>query len=74
MGKWTDGLTTGEKFAFNRYYMADPYLKKIQDDTLPVPTLADKARRILRLNLRTNMDTETSLTAASPLSNTESNR
>lgn len=56
MGTWTDGLTTGEKFAFNRYYMADPYLKKIQEGKLPMSSLDDKVRRILRLNLRTNMD------------------
>lgn len=56
MGTWTDGLTTGEKLAFNRYYLADPYLKKIQDGTLPVASLNDKVRRILRLNFRTNMN------------------
>lgn len=56
MGTYTDGLTTGEKFAFNRYYMADPYLKKIQSGVLPISSLDEKVRRILRLNLRTNMD------------------
>ncbi len=56
MGTYTDGLTTGEKFAFNRYYLADPYLKKIQAGELPESSLDDKVRRILRLNFRTNMD------------------
>lgn len=56
MGTYTDGLTSGEKFAFNRYYLADPYLKKIQDGVLPLSTLDDKVRRILRLNLRTSMN------------------
>ncbi len=56
MGTWTDGLTTGEKFAFERYFMATPYLKKIQNGTLPVSSLDEKVRRILRLNFRTNMD------------------
>lgn len=56
MGTWTDGLTTGEKFAFDRYYLANPYLKKIQSGELPVSTLDDKVRRILRLNFRTNMN------------------
>ena len=56
MGTYTDGLTGGEKLAFNRYYMADPYLEKIQNGELSISTLDEKVRRVLRLNLRTNMD------------------
>lgn len=56
MGTYTDGLTGGEKLAFDRYYLARPYLEKIEKGELPMSSLDDKVKRILRLNLRTNMD------------------
>ncbi len=56
MGTWTDGLTWGESFAYDNYYLAQPYLKKIKDGELPISTLDDKVRRVLRLTFRTNMD------------------
>lgn len=56
MGTWTNGLTWGESFAYDNYYMAQPYLKKLKSGELPMSTIDDKVRRILRLNFRTNMD------------------
>lgn len=56
MGTWTNGLTWGESFAYNNYYMASPYLEAIKKGELPVSTLDDKVRRVLRLNFRTNMN------------------
>lgn len=56
MGTWTNGLTWGESFAYDNYYMATPYLKAIKNGELPVSTLDDKVRRVLRLSFRTNMN------------------
>jgi len=56
MGTFTDGLTTGEKFSFDRYFLAQPYYKKILSGQLPMSSLDDKVKRILRLNYRTNMN------------------
>ncbi len=56
MGTWTNGLTWGESFAYNNYYLANPYLEAIKTGELPVSTLDDKVRRVLRLTFRTNMN------------------
>lgn len=56
MGTWTNGLTWGESFAYDNYYLAKPYLEKLKKGELPMSTLDDKVRRVLRLTLRTNMD------------------
>ena len=56
MGTWTNGLTWGESFAYDNYYLAKPYLKMLEKGELPMSTLDDKVRRVLRLNFRTNMD------------------
>lgn len=56
MGTWTNGLTWGESFAYDNYYLAQPYLKMLKNGELPISTLDDKVRRVLRLNLRTNMN------------------
>lgn len=56
MGTWTNGLTWGESFAYDNYYLAQPYLDMIQKGELPESTLDEKVRRVLRLNFRTNMD------------------
>jgi len=56
MGTWTNGLTWGESFAYDNYYMATPYLEAIRKGELPMSTLDDKVRRVLRLTLRTNMN------------------
>lgn len=56
MGTWTNGLTWGESFAYDNYYMATPYLEAIKNNKLPLSTLDEKVKRVLRLNFRTNMD------------------
>lgn len=56
MGTWTNGLTWGESFAYDNYYMAQPYLEAIKKGELSVSTLDDKVKRVLRLVFRTNMN------------------
>ncbi|MBB4034275.1 beta-glucosidase [Dysgonomonas hofstadii] len=56
MGTWTNGLTWGESFAYDNYYLSQPYLKMLQSGELPMSTLDDKVRRVLRLTFRTNMN------------------
>jgi beta-glucosidase len=56
MGTYTNGLTWSENFAYNNYYLAQPYLEMLKKGELPMSTLDDKVRRVLRLNFRTNMD------------------
>lgn len=56
MGTWTNGLTWGESFAYDNYYLAQPYLEMLKKGELPMSTLDDKVRRVLRLTFRTNMD------------------
>lgn len=56
MGSWTNGLTWGESFAYDNYFMAQPYLNMLKKGELPMSTLDEKVRRVLRLTFRTNMD------------------
>jgi len=56
MGSWTNGLTWGLSSAYDNYYLAQPFLKKIKKGELSESLLDDKVRRILLLNFRTNMD------------------
>ncbi len=56
MGSWTNGLTAGKSFAYDDYFLARPYLEAIKKGDLPLSSLDDKVRRVLRLNFRTNMD------------------
>ncbi len=55
MGTGTNGLTTSNKSAYDYYYLADPFLKKLRNGEIDQTIVDDKARRILRLMLRTNM-------------------
>jgi len=55
MGTYTNGLTTSGHFPYSEFYLANPFLKGINDGTYDVETLDDKARRILRLIFRTTM-------------------
>ena len=55
-GSWTDGLSNGESKAYDNYYLADPYLERIQSGKAGTKELDDKVRRILRLAFRTTMD------------------
>jgi len=54
-GTWTDGLTMGSTNAYDNYYLADPYLKKIASGEVGTQELDDKVRRVLRLIKRTAM-------------------
>lgn len=55
-GSWTNGLTNGASNAYDNYFLANPYLKGIQDGTYSEDELNDKVRRVLRLTFRTVMD------------------
>ena len=57
MGSYTNGLTTeGNGFTYDDYYLASPYLKMLQSGEIPMSTVDDKARRILKLIFRTSMN------------------
>ncbi|MBD5298881.1 MAG: glycosyl hydrolase [Bacteroides sp.] len=55
-GTWTDGLKNGKKNAYDDYYMADPYIRFLRTGELSHKELDDKARRVLRLIMRTEMN------------------
>jgi beta-glucosidase len=55
MGSYTNGLSSGRKFAYNDYYLADTFYNAVKNGEIPVSVLDDKVRRILRLSFRTNM-------------------
>ena len=55
-GSWTNGLTNGASNAYDNYFLADPYLKGIQEGRYTEEELNDKVRRVLRLTYRTAMD------------------
>jgi beta-glucosidase len=57
MGSYTNGLTSESEFTYDDYYLAKPYLKMLRSGEVPMSTIDDKARRILRLIFRTSMDT-----------------
>ena len=56
MGTWTNGLTWGISSAYDKYFLAQPFLEKIKSGELPESLLDEKIRRILRLCFRTNMN------------------
>lgn len=55
-GSWTNGLSNGASNAYDNYYLAMPYLQRIQEGKVGTKELDDKVRRILRLTFRTTMD------------------
>ncbi|MCD8387200.1 MAG: glycoside hydrolase family 3 C-terminal domain-containing protein [Bacteroidales bacterium] len=55
-GSWTDGLANGASNAYDNYYLAQPYFQKIVNGEVGTDELDDKARRVLRLIMRTAMD------------------
>lgn len=54
-GTKTDGVSVNVSNAYDQYYLASPYKKMIQNGELPIEDLDDKVRRVLRLNLRTQL-------------------
>ncbi len=57
MGSYTNGLNTTTDFGFDDYYLALPYLKMLKEGKIDSSTVDDKAERILRLIMRTAMNT-----------------
>ncbi len=55
-GSWTNGLSNGASNAYDNYYMAQPYLQAIKEGRVGTQELDEKARRVLRLMMRTCMD------------------
>lgn len=55
-GSWTNGLSEGSNNAYDAYYLARPYERLIDDGTFGTAELDEKARRVLRLMLRTAMN------------------
>jgi beta-glucosidase len=56
MGTWTNGLNFSRKFAYDNYFLADPFKEMIEKGEIDESFLDDKVRRILRLMFRTNMN------------------
>ncbi len=56
-GTWTDGLSGGSKNAYDNYFLAQPYLKGIQEGKYTTEELDDKVKRLLRLAFHTSMNT-----------------
>lgn len=52
------GTRLGSAEAFNKYYLADPYLKLIREGKVGEKELNEKVRRILRMMYRTNMSAD----------------
>ncbi|MGL4292605.1 MAG: beta-glucosidase family protein [Bacteroidales bacterium] len=57
-GSWTNGLDWGASNAYDNYFLANPYLKLLEEGKVTDKELNDKVRRILRLVFRTNMAVE----------------
>ena len=55
-GSWTNGLSSGRKNAYDDYYLATPYLEGIRRGIYGTEELDERVRRILRLEMRTNLD------------------
>ncbi|MCI1640421.1 MAG: glycoside hydrolase family 3 C-terminal domain-containing protein [Bacteroidales bacterium] len=55
-GTWTNGLNTSASNAYDNYYMAKPYLDRINSGKVGTSELDDKAGRVLHLMMRTCMD------------------
>lgn len=55
-GSWTNGLNWGASNAYDNYYLASPYKEMILEGKLPMKDLDDKAARVLRLIMRTEMN------------------
>ena len=53
-GTETDGLSSKAAVPYGEYYLANPYLRKMEKGDASMEELDDKCRRVLRLILRTN--------------------
>ncbi|NNK88375.1 MAG: glycosyl hydrolase [Flavobacteriaceae bacterium] len=61
MGSHSDGLTVSADYAYDYYYLANPYLELLKTGEVPISTVDDKVRRILRLMFRTTMNPDRGL-------------
>lgn len=56
MGSYTNGLTSdSDEFGYDDYYLGKAYLEKAKKGEVPMEVVNDKARRMLRLLLRTSL-------------------
>lgn len=55
-GTGTNGVNINTRNAYDKYYLATPYLNKIRSGEVGEEELNEKCRRVLRLMLRTSMD------------------
>jgi len=55
MGSYNNGTNSRAKFTYDDYNLAQPFLSALKKGEIPMSVLDDKVRRILRLNMRTNM-------------------
>jgi len=56
MGSYTNGLTSESKgFGYDDYYLGTAYLEMVKKGEIPMDVVNDKARRMLRLILRTSL-------------------
>lgn len=55
-GTWTDGLSWGQSNAYDNYHLALPYLRLIRSGEVGTEELDAKARNVLRLIFRTEMN------------------
>lgn len=55
-GSWTNGLTDGTSNAYDMYYLAQPYLRKIRSGEVGTEELDNKVRHALRLIFQTSMN------------------
>ncbi len=56
MGSYTNGLTSeANGFGYDDYYLGTAYLNKVKNGQIPMEVVNDKARRMLRLILRTSL-------------------
>ena len=58
MGTGTNGMDTKYGTSYDAYNLAFPYLERLRDGRASMDVLDDKVRRVLRLNLRTAMNTD----------------
>ena len=55
-GSWTNGLSAGTNNAYDNYYLAAPYLRRIEAGEVGETELDAKVRNVLRLMFRTVLD------------------
>ncbi len=56
MGTWTDGLAWNWSNAYDKYFLAKPFLAELQNGKIDEKVLDEKVRRILRLSFRTTLN------------------